>query len=69
MSYKVTKVDPTTYEAEVLNSQDVEILSSINIADKFNTSTDFVELTYYSIDGRLVQNIPIFQNCSLILSL
>ena len=62
MSYKVTKVDPTTYEAEVLNSQDVEILSSINIADKFNTSTDFVELTYYSIDGRLVQNIPIFQN-------
>ena len=62
-NYKFTPVDSTTFLIrDTLSERDDELIADFQINSAFNEVTDFIELHYYSLDGRLLKSIPFYTN-------
>lgn len=61
--YTFEQVDPTSiFNSDTYTVADDNLISDFQVNSSFNQVTDFIELHYYSLDGRLLHTIPTYTN-------
>lgn len=61
--YKFTSVNTATItKPDTLSAKDDQLIDDFQVNSSFNQVTDFIELHYYSLDGRLLKSIPFYTN-------
>lgn len=61
--YNVTSIDPESIIlVDNLSLSDDELILDFKINSSFNSSTDYIELHYYTLDGRLLSSIDYYTN-------
>jgi len=60
-SYIITSIEPQSItQVDTISIADDNLISEFDINSSFNPSTDYVELHYYTLDGRLISSIPFY---------
>lgn len=61
--YLFTQVEPdTVFKSDDYSDKDGVLINDFKVNTSFNQFTDFIELHYYSLDGRLLKTVPFYSN-------
>jgi len=55
---KITNTDPTQFETQTYSPEDVAVITSFELAETFNTTTDYVEYHLYNGDQTFLYTTP-----------